>query len=453
MPSVNKYSFLLLAAVIYLINLNTSHASPWLESDDPFIRADLQLLADAGLLEAPINNYPLRWSTFGDDVKYKQAKPATHLAKNHINYMLTTAKTQRSRNMTKAILGNAEPVNTGFGQSNKNEWGVYASSEQTFGDFSFRINSSYSKEVTASGSENNFLWDGSYLALNAGQWLFTVGVIDRWWGPSWQHNLSTGNYGQANPSVSVSYLGDKLPLLGYWSAESVIELLNEDFKYLSSSRVMVKPLKFIELGATYQTTEKNNVNTAIPDNTINKRMLNYGIDGRLSLPNILNVYHGFFISYQSMDYLESASANIIGWDGQFNFYDNSVRLVIEKQTVTDENGVFSLNKANTASQPFNTNSVSWGDSSSVAFYFQFLNDHKMSIVYRNSNGLNEKEEQTIQLDYRIPLAKGQWHIGLGQTNNKLNSTVSSTISKTESSLDENDIGNEFNVWSGYELRF
>jgi len=154
-----------------------------------------------------------------------------------------------------------------------------------------------------------------------------------------------------------------------------------------------------------------------------------------------------------MDYQESASANIIGWDGQFNFYDNSVRLVIEKQTVTDENGVFSLNKANTASQPFNTNSVSWGDSSSVAFYFQFLNDHKMSIVYRNSNGLNEKEEQTIQLDYRIPLAKGQWHIGLGQTNNKLNSTVSSTISKTESSLDENDIGNEFNVWSGYELRF
>ena len=324
MVLVIKYS-LLLVVTICLYKSTVSYASPWLETNDPFIRADLQLLADAGLIEAPINHYPLRWSTFGDDVKDKQAKPVTYISKDHIKYMLMNAKTQRSKNMNKAILGNSVPVNTGFGQSNKNEWGVYASNEQTFEGFSFRINSLYSKEITTSGSENNILWDGSYLALNAGQWLFTVGVIDRWWGPSWQHNLSIGNYGKANPSVSVNYLGDKLPLLGYWSAETVIEFLTGDDKYLSSTRVMIKPLQYIELSATYQTTEKNKTTTALLRDTLNERKFNYGIDGRLSLPQIFNVYHGLFLSYQSINDQTTASANIIGWDGQVAFYDNSMR--------------------------------------------------------------------------------------------------------------------------------
>ena len=267
------------------------NASPWLETNDPFVRADLQLLADAGIIAAPINHYPLRWSTFGDDVRHNSSDSTASLAQTHINYMLMSAQVQRGKKYSKAVIGNSPSSSTGFGQTNKDEWGFYAGYENMFDDFSFRINSGYSKHSTDSGSEEEFVWNDSYLALNAGQFLFTVGAIDRWWGPSWQHNLSFANYGQSNPSISINYLGDKLPLVGYWSAETVVEFLETDFDYLSSTRLMIKPLSFLELGATYQLTEKND----------DKKSLNqYGIDGRLSLPRILSLYHGLFASLQSL---------------------------------------------------------------------------------------------------------------------------------------------------------
>ncbi|MCP4322624.1 MAG: hypothetical protein GY787_12415 [Alteromonadales bacterium] len=118
------------------------NASPWLETNDPYIRADLQLLADAGLLDAPINHYPLRWATFGDDVKSKSTEANASIAQKHINYMLMSAKVQRGKKYSKAVIGNDSASSaTGFGQTNKDEWGIYAGYENMFNDFSFRINS------------------------------------------------------------------------------------------------------------------------------------------------------------------------------------------------------------------------------------------------------------------------------------------------------------------------
>jgi hypothetical protein len=45
-----------------------SFSSPWLEAADPFLRSDVVLLSDAGLLNSSVNHYPLRWATIGDDL-------------------------------------------------------------------------------------------------------------------------------------------------------------------------------------------------------------------------------------------------------------------------------------------------------------------------------------------------------------------------------------------------
>lgn len=403
-------------------------ASPWLETNNAFIRADLQLLADAGMLDAPINHYPLRWSTFGDDVQSAPSEldTATSLALQQINYMLMGAKIQRGKKMSKVVYGSNSPSAAGFGQANKDEWGIYASYENMFDYFAFRVSSAYSQYETDAGSEQGTLWNGTYLSLNSGQFLFTVGAIDRWWGPSWQHNLSFANYGQANPSLSVSYLGNKLPIVGYWSAETVVEYLGSDFNYLSSSRLNAKPLSFFEFGATYQLTEKDNNNQNINQ---------YGIDGRLSLPVLMGLYHGLFASYQFFDYNEDNSASIIGWDGQFSINENSVRIVLEKQVI--EKHYFNMLNDKQRFQYNEVNSLLWGDSLSMAFYLQFINDHKMSVIYRNSEGTNDNQEESLQLDYRFPLSIGRLHLGLSQSNVTLS----------------NSKNHETNVWSGYEIRF
>jgi hypothetical protein len=421
-----KISTVMLLFVFYFsAYVKEINASPWLGTKDPYIRADLQLLADAGLIPAPINQYPLRWSTFSDDVKNNTADSDVFIAQQHINYMVMSAKIQRGRKTSKAVIGNSISSSTGFGQTNKDQWGIYAGYESMFSDFSFRINSAYSKHQTDSGSEQDFVWNDTYLALNAGQFLFSFGALDRWWGPSWQHNLSFANYGQANPSISMNYLGNQLPMLGYWSAETVVEFLDSDFDYLSSTRVMVKPFNFLELAATYQQTEKDD-----EDNSFNQ----YGADGRLSLPSILTLYHGLFSAFHRFND-EKSRAYILGWDGQFNFYENSVRFVLEKQSI-DEDDVIIISKKQRFLQS-EMNSFQWGDSLSLAFYLQFVNDHKMSLVYRDSDGVVDNQQTSLQLDYRFPLRIGQFHLGLGQTN------------VTQSSTKKN----ESNFWGGYEIRF
>ncbi|MGO1234103.1 MAG: capsule assembly Wzi family protein, partial [Marinobacter sp.] len=43
--------------------------------------------------------------------------------------------------------------------------------------------------------------DGSYLAINPGNWVFGAGAIDRWWGPGWQSTLTLSNNARPVPGV------------------------------------------------------------------------------------------------------------------------------------------------------------------------------------------------------------------------------------------------------------
>src|SRR5574344_1901940 len=49
-----------------LFSCVSAQASPWIEANDPYLRSDLQLLADSGLLLRPFNAFPVRWSLLAD---------------------------------------------------------------------------------------------------------------------------------------------------------------------------------------------------------------------------------------------------------------------------------------------------------------------------------------------------------------------------------------------------
>ncbi|WP_373401860.1 hypothetical protein, partial [Klebsiella pneumoniae] len=52
-----------------------SHAAPWVDSSDIYLRADIQALADAGVITVPVNTYPLMWAGIGADLA--KVEPAT----------------------------------------------------------------------------------------------------------------------------------------------------------------------------------------------------------------------------------------------------------------------------------------------------------------------------------------------------------------------------------------
>ena len=43
-------------------------AEPWVKPDDYGLRADIQQLADAGVILAPVTTYPLMWKSFIADI-------------------------------------------------------------------------------------------------------------------------------------------------------------------------------------------------------------------------------------------------------------------------------------------------------------------------------------------------------------------------------------------------
>ena len=43
-------------------------AAPWVDASDIYLRADIQALADAGVITVPVNTYPLMWSGIGGDL-------------------------------------------------------------------------------------------------------------------------------------------------------------------------------------------------------------------------------------------------------------------------------------------------------------------------------------------------------------------------------------------------
>ena len=53
-------AFIFLSLSLFTVNANASYH--WIDADDIFIRADIQLLADVGVVTVPTTTYPLMWS-------------------------------------------------------------------------------------------------------------------------------------------------------------------------------------------------------------------------------------------------------------------------------------------------------------------------------------------------------------------------------------------------------
>jgi hypothetical protein len=52
-----------------LLGSYAAQAELFVDSSDLYLRADMQLLSDYGLIVSPLNTYPLRWQAIGQELK------------------------------------------------------------------------------------------------------------------------------------------------------------------------------------------------------------------------------------------------------------------------------------------------------------------------------------------------------------------------------------------------
>ncbi|WP_394242579.1 capsule assembly Wzi family protein [Vibrio astriarenae] len=384
-------------------------ASPWLESNDPFLRSSLHKLSDNYLLLAPMSSYPLRWSTLGDDIKTKHSDASVRYAVQHLRHAMNNAQFSRGNVMAKAIYQSTPQAHLGFGDNGTDKWGIYSSYDHLDDDFSFRLSINYADSpqpsAALSGSDSKYDTDvnfrGSHLSFNLGFGLVSLGYLERWWGPSWQHNVQQASFGETSPSLQLSWVGEQLPVLGFWNFDTVVDYIDQEASYVWSNRFIAKPHTAFEFGLNYQLSDEDKSDS---------QLMVYGIDGRLTLPKFQGLSHAVFANYQHVELDESTSTVVYGWEGHLHAWGTEITIVLEGQSVDEQD----VEKWSGAQQRVlnDRTSTLWGDSYSLAFYGQLPNDHRISVVGRDSQS-DRTHEKASQIDYHIPFQQGMFSFGLG----------------------------------------
>ncbi len=180
-------------------------ADPWIEPGDVRLRHDLALLADAGIVGAPLTAWPVSWAEVARDVdrvRLEPGQPAWLAAPLARVQAAARDATRASPVVADArVAGSEKPMALRrFGATPREEGELSAGVQYTGERFAFRAQAT---AVADADDGKTYRPDGSYAAMVLGNWMLHAGYIDRWWGPGWEGSLIYGSNARPIPSVTI----------------------------------------------------------------------------------------------------------------------------------------------------------------------------------------------------------------------------------------------------------
>lgn len=267
MPSSLFRPRALFAALLTTIPLS-AEAGPWLEPGNPALRDDVQRLADARLLDAPVSSWPL----YAPDLRHalrplpKDASPALRTAHERLSRVLERSlATGPSRpEVAATVATNRQPL-AGFEGPLRSDQTAYAQIGHTGPHLAAQVRVGWVDE--SSRDEHELRLDESYVSGMLGNWSLTLGQQSRWWGPGHDGSLILSNHARPLPAVrlerrlSTPFQTPWLSWLGPWRLEGFLGQLDEQLiqpsegpAYLGENikligaRLSFKPHPALELG-------------------------------------------------------------------------------------------------------------------------------------------------------------------------------------------------------------
>ncbi|OHY56732.1 hypothetical protein BEH76_19655 [Shewanella algae] len=255
------YKSLMLAAGLGMSA--ASHAAPWVESSDIYLRADIQALADAGVITVPVNTYPLMWAGIGADlakVEPATLTPALTDAFSRVNFYYRQAIENRGNAVIKATAATDAARFQHFGSDYREKGQLSASYEYVGERFAFKAAGTGAYDAQ---DDESARLDDSYMALVLGNWIMTAGAVQQWWGPGFDSALHKSNNARPMPSIMLSRnnaAGFETPWLswiGPWTLTAGVSWMNDDRAIedtlLWNLRGSVRPFKQLEIGLSWTT--------------------------------------------------------------------------------------------------------------------------------------------------------------------------------------------------------
>ncbi|MBV35098.1 MAG: hypothetical protein CMP47_06520 [Rickettsiales bacterium] len=233
-------------------------AEPWLDTRDAWLRADIEALSAHGVINTPITTWPLPWARIVKDIDNAELDQVPEplvaaLMRVKRKARIETSTDTRSELSLKA--GNEGKVLRHFGDNRREKAEITSSNKGMTKNFAWNIEAT--KAFSPFDGEEERL-DNSYVAGIWGNWIFSAGAQERWYGPGWDSSLLLSNNARPVPSLSVQrnyadpFESEWLSWIGPWSVSAFAGQLESDrfiphAKLLGMS-VTFKPFDSLEIG-------------------------------------------------------------------------------------------------------------------------------------------------------------------------------------------------------------
>ena len=252
--SVSKLIKLLFIYIIFVSI--SSKAEPWIDTSDIYLKAHIQLLADAGHIATPVTTYPLMWQDIIQDLKQVNRSYLSENQKNAYYYIQHQFRlANKNQNRVKAQLSANNNQWTSFGDSFREKNSIQIQSSMMTDNFAMKISPSY---FPSTDGNDEMRFDDSYIAAFWGNWIVSIGQQDKWFGPTWDTSFSLTNNARPIPAISLSRKSATPFTLPFteldipWTVTTFMEKMNDKRTVknalLWGFRLNFKPLKNLEVG-------------------------------------------------------------------------------------------------------------------------------------------------------------------------------------------------------------
>jgi capsule assembly protein Wzi len=240
----------------------SAYADPWLQPGNAALRSDIQLLADAGLLRGPVTTWPISWPDIARDVINTDGKgldEATADALVRVRRLARDASAEGFAGLGIKASGAYQPVTLReFADSPREEGELALRASWLTDHLAVNLQGSY---VADPDDGKDLRPDGSYLGVNFGNFMLSIGYMERWWGPGWDSSLILSTNARPIPTVTLErnytdpFKSKWLSWIGPWRASIAMGRAEDSGVPVTgvrffAARVNFKPRPWLEFGLT-----------------------------------------------------------------------------------------------------------------------------------------------------------------------------------------------------------
>ncbi|MCX7125359.1 MAG: hypothetical protein NTU49_06360 [Gammaproteobacteria bacterium] len=251
---------------------STAFAGPWLLPGNLGVKSDIDLLADAGLIKAPVMTWPIAWVNIGPELLSPETKaklPKEPAAVQEAYQRIVTLYQQSYQPykiQTAAYASGSNKLNPfrTFQYQPYADFASGVSAAYQMKHFADSLNISYYNAPNQSYSPYAHI-DNSYAYFLFGNWAIGFDQFNRWWGPGYSDSMILSQNAEPFPALGIQRMDAEafktkwLHWIGPWSVSSVVsENGPVDYPYVNATdndlfwftNITFRPLQSLQFDVT-----------------------------------------------------------------------------------------------------------------------------------------------------------------------------------------------------------